>query len=492
MFGQRRWDEDEDVVFNSIYGLRTIELNRPSKLNSLNASMARKILPRLVEWEKSDMANVVVIKGAGRAFCAGGDVTQLATDIKTLLDPPGEGVKRASIFFAREYQLDHYIATYQKPMVAFMDGVTMGGGVGLSVHSPLRIATERTLFAMPETKIGLFPDVGASFFLPRLNGAIGTYLALTSESLAGANVYYAGLATHYMDSTLLGALEARLAELRFKDYDSLSTRLDSISRTIDEFATGLPHEDPAMTGELRAAIDRCFSKNSVADILRALEAETGATQAWAQSTLESLHQRSPTSVYVTLRQMRISKDWTIAEAFQREHAMATKFMNGHDFVEGVDALLISKDRAAHWQPESLEELAAAEGDVTAEYFMTPENKLPLLVQRDYAEYPHAKLGMPTEKEVRELVETTDLAPAGVVDALVKSRNKRQGVKAVVSEIVERCVQADEHGRAKWVQAVVIPEVVEAKAETPAEAAVQAEAPAEAPAAEAEATEKPTA
>lgn len=171
------------MLFNSLYGLRTITLNRPNKLNSLDGSMIRKIVPRLQEWDKSQMANVIVIKGEGRAFCAGGDVAALAKQNGT-----ESGQKDSTAYFAQEYALDHYVATYTKPYVAFIDGITMGGGVGLSVHAPFRIATERTVFAMPETTIGLFPDVGAGFALSRLDGQLGLYLALTSEQLKGVNV----------------------------------------------------------------------------------------------------------------------------------------------------------------------------------------------------------------------------------------------------------------------------------------------------------------
>lgn len=145
--------------------------------------MIRKILPRMLEWEKSQLANVVVIKGEGRAFCAGGDVASLAQQNDTK-----EGQIKSTDYFQLEYQLDHIIATYSKPYVALLDGITMGGGVGLSVHAPFRIATEKTVFAMPETTIGFFPDVGASFFLPRMDGKLGLYLALTSEQLKGVNV----------------------------------------------------------------------------------------------------------------------------------------------------------------------------------------------------------------------------------------------------------------------------------------------------------------
>ena len=175
-------DEPDDVLFNSHFGVRSIELNRPKKLNSLDGSMCRKIIPRLLEWEKSDMVSAVIMKGAGdKALCAGGDVAALAQ-----WNQEGEEGRQKSIdYFALEYRLDYLIATYNRPYISFMDGITMGGGVGLSVHAPFRIATERTLFAMPETSIGFFPEVGGSFFLPRLDGQLGKYLALTSDRLKG-------------------------------------------------------------------------------------------------------------------------------------------------------------------------------------------------------------------------------------------------------------------------------------------------------------------
>lgn len=156
--------------------------------------MARKIVPRLNEWSKSGLISAIVIKGSGRAFCAGGDVAALATQNQN----GKEGQQASKDYFALEYKLDHMIATYNQPYVAFMDGITMGGGVGLSVHAPFRIATENTVFAMPESNIGFFPDVGASFFLPRMDGELGTYLALTSEQLKGVNVLYVFTSSHYL------------------------------------------------------------------------------------------------------------------------------------------------------------------------------------------------------------------------------------------------------------------------------------------------------
>jgi len=409
--------------------------------------MVRKIVPRLQEWLKSDMANIIVLKGSGeKAFCAGGDVTTLAQWNK---EGP-EGQKRSADYFGLEYKLDHLIATYQKPLVAFMDGVTMGGGVGLSVHAPFRIATERTLYAMPETTIGFFPDVGGSFFLPRLNGSTGTYLALTSERLKGVNAFYAGIATHYLHSSSLPALESRLAELRFKDYDSLKTRLEILDATIEEFCTGLPHDEPILlAGPLREAIDRCFSLNSIPAIVAALEAETGESKQWAEKTLATIRSRSPTSVHVTLRQMRLGMSWDIKETFEREHQIATKFMQHNDFTEGVTALLVRKEKP-NWQPATLEDVQA-EDNISEPFFeMKGSERLQLLNTNTYSKYPHARFGLPTEAEVAAFVNSNKKTPAGVIRHFVDSRQGKQGVKEVVSEIVSRKT-SQEDGQAVWIK-----------------------------------------
>ncbi|KAH7369405.1 enoyl-CoA hydratase/isomerase [Plectosphaerella cucumerina] len=448
---KRPQGEPDDVVFKSLYGLRSIELNRPKKLNSLNASMIRKILPRMRQWEKSDMANVILIKGAGdKAFCAGGDVTALAKNNKESPD----GWKESSDYFALEYKLNHYIATYEKPYVALMDGITMGGGVGLSVHAPFRIATERTVFAMPETTIGFFPDVGASFFLPRMNGYIGTYLALTSERLKGVNAFYSGIATHYLHSTSLPALESRLAELRFNDYDNMNQRLAIIQATLEECSTGLPHDEHLLLGgKLRKAIDRCFSKDNIVEIIAALKAETGATQQWAEKTIDTLHKRSPTAVNVALRQMRIGRGWSIAETFRREHQIATHFMKHPDFVEGVSALLMSKEnpRAPVWQPATLEEITNP-GEIVEPFFAEDPSVEPLqlISNRDFKEYPYGDLGVPTEQDVYRTVRNQMFTKGEAIAHICESRGNRQGVADVVEEIFKRKVVVDSETRkAKW-------------------------------------------
>ncbi|KAF4765796.1 hypothetical protein HAV15_003350 [Penicillium sp. str.  len=443
-------DERDDVLFNSIYGIRSVELNRPKKLNSLNGSMARKILPRLKEWEKSHLANMILISGAGtKALCAGGDVAILAQQNES----GAEGQQASTEFFGLEYRLDHLIATYSKPVISFMDGITMGGGVGLSMHAPFRIATERTVFAMPETTIGFFPDVGGSFFLPRLDGETGTYLALTSERLKGVQALYAGIATHYLHSSVLSSVAQRLSELTFPDHVELPERLDIVNKTMSEFSLGLPplEEEPMlMAGSLRTAIDRCFGFNTVEEIIQALEKETEHKE-WAQKTLETLSGRSPTSLKVTLRQMRLGKKWSISETFQREHEVAAKFMRHPDFVEGVKARLMSKPaRQAEWQPATLEEVS----DETVKNFFEIPNKqsrLTLLSEGDYKYYPHARFTLPSEREIEEVVRQGHASRRPVVDYFLEKYAHREGVRRKVVEVIARRTTTSSPEGLKWVQ-----------------------------------------
>lgn len=443
-------DEPEDVAFNSLYGLRTVELNRPLKYNALNGSMIRKILPRLAEWQRSDMTNVVVMKGAGdKAFCAGGDVAVLAEQNQQ--GPQGQ--QKSADYFALEYALDHLIATYKKPYISFMDGITMGGGVGLSIHAPFRIATERTLFAMPETTIGFFPDVGASFFLPRMAGSVGTYLALTSERLHGANAFYSGVATHYLHSTSLPSLESRLAELRFRDYDSMEMRMKIIEMTIEEYATGLPpldHEPFLLSGEVRKAIDRCFSKKTVPELLAALQAETGPTKDWAEKTLHTLHKRSPTAVHVALRQMQVGRTWSIREAFQREHEIATQFMKHPDFVEGVTAQLGKEKRTPVWQPASLEDVPA-DSKISEPFFATKGEPLPFLSSDTYTAYPGAFVGSPTEEDIADFVRGGKRTREAVLHEFLGRKRGRQGIQTIVGEVLDRKTEQDEDKTLVWIE-----------------------------------------
>ena len=400
--------------------------------------MARKIIPRLQEWAKSELAGVVIIKGNGRAFCAGGDVAALAEWNKE--GPAGQ--QKSSDYFGLEYKLDHLIATYTKPYVAFMDGITMGGGVGLSIHAPFRIATENTLFAMPETTIGFFPDVGASFFLPRMEGALGTYLALTSEQLRGVDAFYHGVATHFIHSSTLQQLEARLAELQFPDYMTLEDRFKIINATIEEFSTGLPADRPAISGKLRRTIDTVFHEDqpNIQAIMASLKeiqdtSTDEALQKWASSTYSTIRTRSPISVAVTLLQMRIGKQWSVAQTFQKEYDIASQFMAHPDFVEGVTARLIERRKERpKWSPNTLDDVKQRH---VAAFFAGAEDgaQLPLISEADYKEYPHAWIGLPKESEILQLA--SGKSEEDVVAALLEKYEGKQGVREKVAEVLER-------------------------------------------------------
>ncbi|KAL8930676.1 MAG: hypothetical protein Q9208_000547 [Pyrenodesmia sp. 3 TL-2023] len=454
-FTEQPGDDPDDVLFNTLYGVRTIELNRPKKYNALNGSMIRRIIPRLKEYQKSALASIIIIGGAGpKAFCAGGDVSHLANDIAM----NGEQGKLASkAYFGLEYKLDHLIATYPKPYVAYLDGITMGGGVGLSIHAPIRIATENTVFAMPETGIGFFPDVGGSFFLPRLEGQLGTYLALTSDTLKGVQALYAGVATHYVDSSVLSNLTARLGELVFKDYSDLRSRLLIIDRTIEEFNTGLPPKSPPhLAGNLRLAIDNCFQHDTVEGIVSALERERDAPRPpqindWAAQTLSKLAEKSPTSLKVTLRQMRLGTRWDTNETFRREYHIASKFMEHPDFVSGVSARLLHKPPTKpEWQPPTLEQVT---NEQVESFFSIEEGEegLELLTRgMDYDRYPFEQdLGLPREEDVERIVRERALQREEVIEELVQAKDGKIGVREKVEEILARMCRVDRNGSVRW-------------------------------------------
>ncbi|KAJ1932018.1 3-hydroxyisobutyryl-CoA hydrolase, partial [Kickxella alabastrina] len=212
---------DRDVLtVNNLTG-RSLVLNRPKALNSLTHPMVQSIRRHLQEWRQSDLCDIVILRSnSAKAFCAGGDVVDVSNKWT-------RGDRSAAMrFFQDEYQTNHLIATYEKPLVALLNGYTMGGGVGLSMHAPFRVATESTVFAMPETKIGFFPDVGATFFLPRMDGQTGTYLGLTGQRLKGRDLLYAGIATHYVPSERLPMLEKRLQEIGTRDHAVINQAIE--------------------------------------------------------------------------------------------------------------------------------------------------------------------------------------------------------------------------------------------------------------------------
>jgi enoyl-CoA hydratase len=300
-------------------------LNRPRTLNALDAGMIAALAAALAQWHDDPLVHAVVIEGAGeRAFCAGGDIRAVRD---AALRGDAEMIHR---FFAEEYALNAAIAAYPKPYVALIDGFCMGGGIGVSVHGQFRVTTEAGQFAMPETAIALFPDVGATYVLPRLPGALGLYLGLTGARLVGADAVHAGLATHFVPRDHLPDLRAALAQ-------------DGVA-AIAAHATSLPEFSLAPH---RQAIDRCFDQDSVAGIRRALAAEASV---WASETLAALDRMSPASLVWSHAIIRAGATRTLAQCLEAELALTAHVTQHPDFAEGVRAMVVDKDRAPRWAP----------------------------------------------------------------------------------------------------------------------------------------------
>lgn len=329
-----------EILFELRGGVGFVLLNRPNALNALGLSLIEAFDARLEAWATDPAVKAVVVRGAGeRAFCAGGDVRSIWEGGRTVGGP-------ASDLFRREYTLIRRIKVLPKPYIALVDGIAMGGGVGVCVHGSHRVATERTMIALPETRIGLFPDVGSAHFLPRLPGALGLYLGLTGVRLKAADALYAGLADHYVESARLPVLETALAAADWASGDPHAVA----STTIEAFASD-PNAAPL--GEYRAAVDRCFGQDSVAAILAALEAEGGD---WAERTLETLGACSPTSLKVTFEQLRRGAALGFDDAMIMEFRLSQAFLARHDFHEGIRAIVIDKDNAPKWRPDTLAEV----------------------------------------------------------------------------------------------------------------------------------------
>jgi enoyl-CoA hydratase len=332
-----------DILFERRGAAGLVTLNRPQALNAVNHGMVNALATRLATWAADPAVTRVIIRAAGeRAFSAGGD-------IRALYDLGRAGRQDDMLPFWRdEYRLNNFIKHYPKPYVALIDGIVMGGGVGVSVHGSHRVAGEKFQFAMPEVGIGFFPDVGATWFLPRLPGEIGVYCALTGERLRVADALAAGVATHHVAG-------ARFADL-----------VDALAGTVPVDAILAAFADQPGEGALaplRPAIDRLFAADSVEDILAALDAEGGASADWARKTAAVIRTKSPTSLKVALAQVRRGVAWSFSECMRAEFRIVSRIVYGHDFYEGVRATIIDKDNAPRWRPADLDGVAqhAVEG-----------------------------------------------------------------------------------------------------------------------------------
>ncbi len=339
---------DDDILFHVEGGLARVHLNAPGPFNALTREMCIVFRDQLARWRDDPAVAAVLVTAEGeRAFCAGGDIRRLHDIGKT---DPVEG----RTFFWHEYRLDHAVHRFPKPYVALVDGIVMGGGVGVSVHGSHRVVTENTTFAMPECGIGLFPDVGATEFLDRAPGALGMYLGLTGARLKAADAILAGFATHFVPRARLGELAAGLA-----------ANVEAIDAYIAGFAQD-PGKPPL--DEHRHLIDRHFAADTVAGIIAGLDAEDGY---WAIETADDLRGMSPTSLRVTQRLLRDGPGLDFDALMRMEYRMACAFLAGHDFFEGIRAAVIDKDRKPKWAPARLDDV---DDHMTASYFapVTPE------------------------------------------------------------------------------------------------------------------------
>ncbi|CAG9802914.1 unnamed protein product [Chironomus riparius] len=327
--------ENDNVLVNENGTAGVITLNRPKALNAINTDMVKKIYAAMRDFEKRDDKKLVILKGVGeKAFCAGGDV-------RAVVEGP---VSDGKEFFRNEYKNNELIGNFRKPYIAVIDGITMGGGVGLSVHGKYRVATERTLFAMPETAIGLFPDVGGGYFLPRMEGNMGFYLGITGFRLKGRDVKKAGVATHFVESSALEELETELGKCNNSDeIDKTLTKFEGLFKDTSEFILQ-PH---------LKQIEKAFGGDTMEVILKRLHSDGSE---WAMKQLKTISKMSPTSLKITLRQLQLGKSMTLRECLQMEFRLAVHCCIDSDFKEGVRALLIDKDQQPKWKPNCIEDV----------------------------------------------------------------------------------------------------------------------------------------
>lgn len=336
--------------------LAKITLNAPDKLNALDMDMVLPMGNQLAQWRLDPNVSAVLIKGAGsKAFCAGGDIVNVCKMVKTDF---AEAIK----FFWSEYRTNWRIKNFPKPYIALMDGYVMGGGVGVSAHGSYRIVTEKTMLAMPETAIGFFPDVGGSYFLPKLAGNMGLYLGLTGARLKAEDLIALGLATHYIASADIPNLEAALEEADYSE--------DAFAQT-DEILSQYCTEPPLTSAllENEAQINQIFNAENVEQILENLHQ---ADNELSQKQLKLLSRMSPISLKVTFEQLKRAKGMSFDAAMQQELRLSHHMLQDSDFLEGVRALLIDKDKNANWQFGSVEQVSAA---FVEKFFAPIDNEL---------------------------------------------------------------------------------------------------------------------
>jgi enoyl-CoA hydratase len=332
-----------DILFERRGAAGIITLNRPKALNAITHGMVLTLRAQLDRWANDPaIAHVVIVAAGGRAFSAGGD-------IRALYDLGKSGKHEEALQFWRdEYPLNAVIKNYRKPYIALIDGIAMGGGVGVSVHGSHRVAGDRFSFAMPEVGIGFFPDVGATWFLPRMPGQLGALCALTGERLGPADAVATGIATHRVSSTRFGDI------------------LEALSGTVSVDAVLAAFAEQVEAGPVarrKSQIDRLFGGSQLEDVLDALDREgtSGSAGAdWARKTAATIRTKSPLSLKLALAQVRRGRSWDFATCMRAEFRIVSRVIHGHDFYEGVRAVIIDKDNRPRWRPATLAEVSDAE------------------------------------------------------------------------------------------------------------------------------------
>ncbi|KAJ4975321.1 hypothetical protein NE237_000427 [Protea cynaroides] len=347
---------EEQVVIAEVNHLRLITLNRPRQLNVISSAVVSPLAKYLEEWEKDDDAELILIKGAGRAFSAGGDL-KMFYDGRKIEDSCLEVVYRM-------YWLCYHNPTYKKTQVALVHGICMGGGASLMVPMKFSVVTDKTVFATPEASIGFHTDCSFSYFLPRLPGYLGEYLALTAARLNGKELVALGLATHFVPSEILPELEKRLISLNSGDKNAVKS-------VIEEFSVDVqPDEDSIL--HKQSIIDKCFCKDSVEDIINSCETE-GSIEGneWIGPVLKGLKRSSPTGLKITLRSIREGRKQTLLECLKKEFRLTVNILRAKisgDVYEGIRALTIDKDNSPKWDPPTLNEVSSEKVDLVFQPF----------------------------------------------------------------------------------------------------------------------------
>jgi enoyl-CoA hydratase/carnithine racemase len=336
----------DDVLMEVRNHIGHLTLNRPAGLNAITLPMVRSLQRQLDAWALDPHVHAVVLRGAGeKAFCAGGD-------IRSLYDSFKNGQTLHQDFFVEEYALDVTLHHYRKPVLALMDGFVLGGGMGLVQGADLRVVTERSRLAMPEVAIGYFPDVGGSYFLPRVPGELGIYLGVSGVQIRAADALYCGLADWYLDSNKLALLDQRLDDLKWGD-----APLKDLQGVLAKL--GVQHLPDAPLAELRPAIDHFFALPDVPSIVEQLRAVSlGDSREWAISTADLLQTRSPLAMAVTLEMLRRGRQLSLEQCFALELHLDRQWFERGDLMEGVRALIIDKDKTPRWNPPTLPALDA--------------------------------------------------------------------------------------------------------------------------------------